>query len=125
MGRVNEDETAGGAEAAITGVVNLTPHDVVILDADGSEVHRYPRSGEVARLATVELYSHRMPDGVAVQGVEFHHLAATPPRVDGTRYIVSLPAALAAPRADFLVPYGEVRDDSGQIRGVRMLAQPV
>lgn len=119
------DETARGAETTITGVVNLTPHDVVILDADGSEVHRYPRSGEVARLATVELHSHRMPDGVAVQGVEFHHLAATPPRVDGTRYIVSLPTALAAPRADFLVPYGEVRDDSGQIRGVRMLAQPV
>jgi hypothetical protein len=106
-------------------VVNLTPHDVVILDADQQEVCRYPRSGDVARLATVELASFPLADGVTVQMVEFHHLVEAPERIDGTRYIVSLPTALASPRPDFLVPYGEVRDDAGRIIGVRTLAQPV
>ena len=57
--------------------------------------------------------------------VEFHHLLQSPPHIEGTWYIVSLPCALVAPRADFLVPYDEVRDDAGRIVGCRLLARPV
>lgn len=111
-------------------LVNLTPHDVVIFDAAGTvEVARIPASGEVARLATIDLGQFETVEvgghKVWIEGIEFHHLLKPPPKVDGTRYIVSLPTALAAPRDDFLVPFDEVRDGTGRIIGVKGLAQPV
>lgn len=109
----------------MTDVINLTPHDVTIW-RDGAPLVTYPPSGEVARLATIELGTQRYPGVFApVELVEFHHIENPPPKVDGTWYIVSLPTALASPRADFLVPYLEVRDDGGRIIGCRMLARPV
>lgn len=109
------------------GVINLTPHDVVVWlddDPDGVKM-RYPASGEVARLGTVPLGTQYYRGvGVPVELVEFHHLLKPPP-ADGHWYIVSLPTALASPRDDFLVPYLEVRDDDGRIVGCRMLARPV
>jgi hypothetical protein len=109
-------------------VINLTPHDVTVwLDDDplGGKV-RFPASGQVARLGTIELGTQSYPGVLApVELVEFHHLENPPPQEDGTWYIVSLPTALAHPRKDFLVPYREVRDEDGRIVGCRMLARPV
>lgn len=107
-------------------IINLTPHDVVVhLDEDpmGEKVC-FPASGEVARLASIEL-GERRDEGVLVQDVEFGHLLKSPERVEGTRYIVSLPTALAQPRPDFLVPFREVRDEDGRIVGCRALARPL
>lgn len=107
-------------------IVNLTPHDVVVyLDDDpmGEKVC-FPTSGEVARLASIELGEIR-DEGVLVQDVEFGHLLKSPERVEGVRYIVSLPTALAQPRPDFLVPFREVRDSDGRIVGCRALARPL
>ena len=107
-------------------VVNLTPHAVTVLDADGGLLHEYPPSGDIARLGTIELGTQHYPDvDTAVELVEFGHLVKSPPKLAGTWYIVSLPCALAYPRADFLVPYLEVRDDAGRIIGCRLLARSV
>ena len=105
-------------------IVNLTPHEVRVIGWGDDIV--YPASGKLARLATITLGTHRY-EGVEapVELVEFHHLTEDPPKVEGTWYIVSLPVALVAPRADFLVPYDEVRDDNGRIIGCRLLARPV
>lgn len=107
-------------------LVNLTPHDVVLLDEAGDVVDTIPASGEVARLGTVDLGTQHYDDvPCPVELVEFGHLVESPPRTPGVWYVVSLPTALAAPRGDFLVPYLEVRDDRGRIIGCRLLARPV
>lgn len=107
-------------------IINLTPHDVIVWLDDNpmGEKVCFPASGEVARLSAIEL-GERHDEGVLVQDVEFGHLLKSPPRVEGTRYIVSLPVELAQPRDDFLVPFREVRDDLGRIVGCRALARPV
>ena len=107
-------------------VVNLTPHKVVVMDEDRNELHTYPASGEVLRLATIELGTQNYPDvEVPVELVEYHHLMNPPKKIPGTWYLVSLPCALAYPRDDFLVPFLELRDDQGRIVGCRMLGRPV
>lgn len=105
-------------------VVNLTPHEIRVI-RDGREDVVYPPSGDVARLATIELGTQDYGVGAPVELVEFHHIQQPPPRVPDTWYIVSLPCALAVPRGDFLVPYLEVRDDAGRIVGCRMLGRAV
>lgn len=107
-------------------IVNLTPHEVTLhLDDDPmGEKIAFPASGDVARLATIELGA-LLVDDVLVDLVEFHHIENPPPVIEGRWYIVSLPTALAQPRGDFLVPFREVRDDGGRIVGCRALARPV
>lgn len=100
-------------------IVNMTPHDVAIIDADSDkEAHRYPRSGDILRLET--RVTGATPDGFVA--VSFGHLSEDPPMREGVFYIVSLPTALAVRRRDFLVPFDEVRDDAGRIIGCRRLA---
>lgn len=103
--------------------INLTPHDVIILDEDGNETTVYPPSGDVARLATRELTNLSRDAEHGVKLVSFGSLQTEPPETGSTRYIVSLPTALAVRRPDFLVPYQEVRDDHGRIIGCRYLAR--
>lgn len=105
-------------------VINLTPHEIRVI-REGQDDVVYPPTGEVARLATVELGTQDYGVGAPVELVEFHHLLKPPPRIEDTFYIVSLPCALASPRGDFLVPYLEVRDDAGRIIGCRLLGKPV
>lgn len=105
--------------------INLTPHDVMIIDDDGNETHRYPRSGDIVRLATRELTNISKDAENGVKLVHFGDLQDAPPETGDTRYIVSLPTALAVKRPDFLVPYDEVRDNAGRIIGCRSLARVV
>ena len=111
-------------------LVNCTPHEITVGDT------RIPASGHIARLEAIELgaYSSWFR-GVPVTRVEYGRLVGLPAPVYGTRYIVSLPCALARPRPvrwlwhepreDLLVPYLEVRDEAGQPVGCRMLAKAV
>lgn len=106
-------------------IINLTPHDVIILDDNGNETAVYQPSGDVARPATRELTNPAKDADHGIKLVSFGHLQDEPPELGGTRYIVSLPTALAIRRADFLVPYQEVRDDHGRIIGCRALARVI
>lgn len=105
-------------------LVNLTPHPVAVYGnrdvADGPE-RVIPPSGTVVRVATIELGT-QFGAFCLYELVEYGHLDGLPPRQEGTTYIVSLVAALAARgRDDLLAPYVEVRDESGTMIGCRYL----
>ena len=106
-------------------VINLTPHEVRVI-REGHDDLVFPPSGKVARLSMNELstFDYEGID-IPVDLVEFGHLEDQPLKSQGTWYIVSLPTALAVKRTDFLVPYAEVRDESGRIVGCRSLARSI
>lgn len=100
------------------GIINMTPHDVIIRFADTlEEIHRYPRSGSILRLQADHV--GETPEDFPV--VSFGQLNEDPPMRMGLFYIVSLPTALAVKRPDFLVPFEEIRDEVGRIIGCQRL----
>jgi hypothetical protein len=119
-------------------LVNLTPHPIRIYKPDTpakipdpSEglITEIPPSGEVARLATIDLgtWGSAIYDGhgIPVEGVEYGHPVGLPEKTgEDVRYIVSLAFALAIHgRDDLLVPYGEVRNMEGVMLGCKLLAR--
>lgn len=104
-------------------IINLTPHDIVVMIEHSIEDVTFPSSGTVARLSTHEYtFGGGTLEGVEVVRVDYGRLAEEPPKVEDTYYIVSLVTALAMRRPDFLVPYEEIRDDAGRILGCRRFA---
>lgn len=105
-------------------VVNLTPHAVNVLAADGETMLEYPPSGVVARVTELEgdgisglPFAARFPSnyGALVNLPEFtaDHEAV---------YIVSgLVAAAVSNRPDVFCPGDAIRDSNGRITGVRYL----
>lgn len=105
-------------------IINLTPHDVVLMDGNGNETDRYQRTRDVLRLETADVGQQvRAYRQAGIRRISFGHLNWIPPKRPNALYIVSLPTALAIRREDFLVPFDEVRDDAGRIIGCRELAQ--
>lgn len=107
-------------------VVNLTPHPVHLLDNGGAVVREFAPSGVVLRVPeVVEPAGELVVNGAAVPVVR-KRLAwgqcELPQPEDGVFYIVSLPAAQAARRKDFLVPDDLVRDEKGRVLGCRRFA---
>jgi hypothetical protein len=105
-------------------LVNLTPHPIAIygnrMVLDGPE-EVIPPSGTVARVATIELGT-QAGKACSYELVEYGHLDGLPAPQDGTAYIVSLVAALAARgRDDLLAPSVEVHGESGTMIGCRYL----
>jgi hypothetical protein len=103
-------------------IVNLTPHPINIVGADGTVVRTIPSSG-TARCST-----HRVQvgdvDGIPVNSAVFGNVSGLPDPADGTVYVVSAIVAQAVPnRADVLVPDDTVRDGAGQIVGCRAFAR--
>lgn len=105
-------------------IINLTPHEVRII-RDGHDDVVFPPSGDVARLAQIELGCAEYQPGVIFQMVEYGQLVQHVPRVENTWYLVSLVTALGCQRGDFIYPYDEVRDSNGRILGCRMLGRAV
>jgi hypothetical protein len=107
-------------------LVNLTPHPVNIYgnrSVEGGPQETIPPSGNVARIATIELGTQL--GSPSYELVQYGHADGLPPRQDGTRYIVSLVVALAVHRDDLLAPYVEVRNEQGTMIGCRYLQQVV
>lgn len=112
-----------------TNLVNLTPHDIVILIESGDRLV-IPKSGKVARVTTIPgqcgvIYHQDLP--VAVQTKDtVGQVIDLPDPVDGTAYIVSGLVGSLAPRADVLVPGTAPadqpeRNEKGHIIAVRVL----
>jgi hypothetical protein len=104
------------------GIVNLTPHAIVIRRA-GIEDVTFPASGKVSRVNSIP-----MPDAevnnISVVRNSFSDTKDLPAEEFGTAYIVSMLVAQANPRRqDLLVPDtspdGAIRDGKGQIIAVR------
>lgn len=103
--------------------VNLTPHPIHLYgnnDRAAGPIESIPPSGNVARVATIDLGTQRGKT-VTYELVEYGHVHDLPQPIEGTVYIVSLVVALACRRDDLLAPYVEVRNDDGTMIGCRYL----
>lgn len=103
--------------------VNLTPHAVIIVNADGETVRTFEPSGQLARVsATTEKIDEI--DGIAITQSKFSDVTGLPKAEKDTFYIVSsLVASRCKDRTDVLIPNESVRDDKGRIIGCRSLGR--
>ena len=111
-------------------IVNMTPHDVTIVDANGAQVLVFPRSGLTIRCQSKTGVIGDL-DGIPMTRTAYGTLTAVnsyngiefelPEREEGIFYIVSSLVAHAARRDDFLVPSESVRDEAGRIIGYKSL----
>ena len=108
-------------------LVNLTPHPVTLVGRERTRI--LPVGGPFARVTrTVVNESHHEMTGLGsvrvvdvVAGTDVEEL---PPPRPGVGYVVAQLTALASPdRDDLYFPWDEVRDDSGQLLGVRGVAR--
>lgn len=106
-------------------LINLTPHGIDVLDADGVLLVHLPPSGLVARVDPQVLGV----DNVVVEGAAVPIRTLRNDTVDGlpdpdpaVRYVVSRTLAAFVRRPDLLVVDQPVRDAAGQVIGCRGLA---
>lgn len=103
--------------------VNLTPHPITLVRENG-ETTTIPPSGVVARVAVKREKIGEL-NGFPVHRSIFGEVEGLPEPQDGVVYIVSFPVlqALQGKRSDVVAPdttpQGAVRDENGQIIGVR------
>lgn len=116
-------------------IVNLTPHDVVVVDGDGKTIRTFPTSGGVARMASAE--QHRVTticDNVPVHEAQrFTDVIwpeNLPDHVEGVIVSVTIDGTgqfCAGKSLAFKVygpdtsPAAAVRDQSGRIVGTKRL----
>ena len=104
---------------------NFTPHEVVVLLADGTEI-RFPSEGST-RVAVLLEQPETIEGLPVLPRVQYGEVSDLPAPEEGTMYIVSLVVALAidGSRTDLLVPATDpanvVRTPDGKIVGVRAL----
>ena len=102
-------------------IVNLTPHNVNIINEDGS-IRTIKASGTVAR-CTQSTQVVDTIDNIPITTTNFGDVVDLPlPQAD-TMFIVSrLVLTACSDRDDLLVPNDFVRDDNGNIIGCKSLA---
>ncbi len=112
-------------------LVNLTPHEVVLVDGDNNVIVRIPSSG-VARAqqrdTQVGVIMLNPGRSIPVVETEFGHTEGLPEPTKETAFIVSIITLNAAraqgrPTNDLFITNGLVRDDAGVIIGCRALAR--
>jgi len=108
-------------------VVNLTPHDVNIVNEAGEIIASFPKSGIVARVATTKQVVGEI-DGIPIKAVKYGAIENLPEPDGESMFIVSMVVASAASARDDLIcpdtaPDATVRDKNGQITGVRNFAR--
>ena len=99
-------------------IINTTPHNVNICDANSKVINTFLKSDNPIRLNSV---SNQIGDinGIPVNSVAFGS-ANLPAFQEGIYYIVSALVKNAFPnRPDLLVPHDVVRDEGGNIIGCR------
>ena len=105
-------------------IINLTPHDINILDDNDDIIRTYGPSGTVARVATFADVFDDI-DGVAVATTTYGPVTGVPDPVDGNIFVVSSLVAqrLANVRTDVVSPdtspQSVVRNDAGHVVGVK------
>ena len=108
------------------GLVNLTPHDVVVYDDGGDVVLTIPASGQIARCAETTTRVG-VVGGVPVVRKDYGAIVGLPAEVEGgDGYIVSALVSAAGAklgRRDLYSPSDLVRDDQGRVVGCKSLAQ--
>lgn len=107
-------------------IVNLTPHAVNLYDDGNHLVAVFPAAVAACRIVPFRAPCPELTQTTGINFVRESHTGASivgaPAPADGVVYIVSRLVALAARRADFVVPDMPVRDASGSIVGCRGFA---
>ncbi|WP_067968323.1 hypothetical protein [Nocardiopsis trehalosi] len=103
-------------------LVNLTPHEVTIFDANDRILVRCPAATKPVRVAVDRCEIGRI-EGIPVVSEDYGR-ALLPDPARGIWYIVSATVALAHPeRRDLLVPTDLVRSSDGTILGCKALGR--
>jgi hypothetical protein len=102
-------------------VVNLTPHEIVIVDEDsGTVVLVIPPSGKIARVSAIRVATHVAEvNGVRVPffTTQYGEVEGLPSTTPDTCYLVSKMVADRCIRDDLLVVSELVRDKNGKVVG--------
>ena len=101
--------------------INLTPHAITIVNADGSTLREIPPSGTVARVAATTVTVGEL-DGIPITATDYGQVEGLPEWQVGVYYVVSALVAKRALRPDLFIPNESVRDENGRIVGCRSLA---
>ena len=110
---------SGGRKANVK-FVNLTPHDITVVD--GETRVTLPKSGQVARVAVSQVEVGRA-EGIALYQTRKGEVQGIPAQEEGTIYVVSLLVREALPaRTDLASPGELIRDADGKPIGCRGLA---
>lgn len=103
--------------------INLTPHDINVVTADGEPVATFPKSGEIARCEQTVNFVANI-GGVDTYVSTFGEVYGLPEKVDGINLIVSGLVRAAVPnRADLYQPGQLIRNEKGQPIGCVGLSQ--
>lgn len=106
-------------------IVNLTPHDVVLVISEERSV-TFPTYSGVRPIPRVSarIVSDGDIDGYPLTRTEYGEVEDLPEPKEDTWYIVSAMVAGRCPdRSDLLIPNEAVRDDKGRIVGCRSLGR--
>lgn len=108
-------------------IINLTPHAITFVDAEGNQILTVPASGQLARVAakTVQTGQRRLGDVLLpVTGTEYGEVEGLPDPEEDTIYLVSsLVAQRCKDRGDVFIPNESVRDSEGRIIGCKSLGR--
>ena len=102
-------------------ILNFTPHPIVVVDAEGTQLKNFPSVG------SIRLKAETQPTGESVEAVPFTRTVfgepeGLPEQTEGVFLIVSQLVKTALPsRTDLVVPAEVVRDAEGKILGCRSL----
>lgn len=103
-------------------LINMTPHDITIVDVNGNIIKVIPASGKLIRLAQFTVNAGFTVDDVPITKTSYSEPNGLPDYELGKFYIVSQLIKSAIPyREDLLVPAEMVRDDKGNILGCKSL----
>lgn len=105
-----------------TEIINLTPHELTIVDESSKVIQRIPSSGFARAQQTREHLGDI--NGIPAYKTVFGEVGGLPEPQEGVIYVVSALTAQAAPhRDDLYVPDIQVRDAEGKIIGCRAFSK--
>ena len=103
-------------------IINLTPHDIHICNADGVVIRTIVRSGNQARCAVNNVEAGEA-DGIPLVTTQFGEVSGLPEAQQKMLYLVSLLVRQVFPhRQDIASPGDMVHTADGQIVGCKNLA---
>lgn len=104
-------------------IVNLTSHDITILDQYNNVVKVIPVEPDITCRVSTSTCDSEIIDGVEVVSRRLDGINGLPEPKYNTYYVVSALCATYAPqdRDDLLVVCNHVRDESGRVIGCRRL----
>lgn len=105
-------------------IINLTPHSINFVDADGKEIMTVEPSGNLARVSSKTVTTGEVFCGIPVTSTEYGAVEGLPDQTDGVIYVVSsIVAQRCKDRPDVFIPSESIRDDKGRIIGCRSLGR--